>query len=92
MGIYMYLLTGTDGPKSAHTKHAAQCQVSVHKTQGANTHTNTHTIRASAFCPRDLQQGQGRQRETDKHRGRASEAASDILRLIRSRSSNLCPG
>ena len=37
-----YLLTGTDGPKSAHTKHAAQCQVSVHKTRGANTHTHTH--------------------------------------------------
>ena len=41
MGIYMYLLMGTDGPKSAHTKHAAQCQVSVHKTQEANTHTRT---------------------------------------------------
>ena len=59
MGIYMYLLTGTDGPKSAHTKHAAQCQVSVHKTQGANAHTNTHTIRASAFCPREPGQTEG---------------------------------
>ena len=62
MGIYMYLLTGTDGPKSAHTKHAAQCQVSVHKTQGAthtHTHTHTHTIRASAFCPREPGQTEG---------------------------------
>ena len=46
MGIYMYLLTRTDGPKSAHTKHAAQCQVSVHETQGA-THTHTHTYNKS---------------------------------------------